>query len=145
MCVTLAVDMWSVGCIMAELLTGQVLFPGADHIDQLTRILQIVGSPDTEFMQKISSDSVRTNTKTRFCSAPPNAMPTSLPPPLSSLGSCVHMLAAHLPEEGFRGVLPGCQPPCHRHAGQAAYNGPRSAHQCRGRPGPLLSCKLRRP
>ena len=50
--------MWSVGCIMAELLTGQVLFPGTDHIDQLTRILQIVGSPDAEFMQKITSDTV---------------------------------------------------------------------------------------
>ena len=29
------VDMWSVGCIMAELLTGQVLFPGTDRILQL--------------------------------------------------------------------------------------------------------------
>ena len=26
------VDIWSVGCIMAELLTGQVLFPGTDRI-----------------------------------------------------------------------------------------------------------------
>lgn len=52
------VDMWSVGCIMAELLTGQVLFPGEDHIDQLTRILQIVGTPGPEFMQKITSETV---------------------------------------------------------------------------------------
>ena len=27
-----SVDMWSVGCIMAEVLTGQVLFPGSDRI-----------------------------------------------------------------------------------------------------------------
>lgn len=53
--------MWSVGCIMAELLTGQVLFPGSDHIDQLTKILQIVGTPDQEFVQKITSDTVRMN------------------------------------------------------------------------------------
>lgn len=53
------VDMWSVGCIMAELLTGQVLFPGSDHIDQLTRILQIVGTPPQEFVMKITSDTVR--------------------------------------------------------------------------------------
>ena len=33
------VDMWSVGCIMAELLTGQVLFPGTDHILQLSIVL----------------------------------------------------------------------------------------------------------
>ncbi|XP_003384011.1 PREDICTED: mitogen-activated protein kinase 14-like [Amphimedon queenslandica] len=53
------VDMWSVGCIMAELLTGQVLFPGSDHIDQLTKILQIVGTPDQEFVTKITSDTAR--------------------------------------------------------------------------------------
>ena len=28
------IDLWSVGCIMAELFTGQVLFPGTDHILQ---------------------------------------------------------------------------------------------------------------
>nr|CAC85497.1 p38ge [Suberites domuncula] len=54
------VDIWSVGCIMAELLTGQVLFPGTDHIDQLTRILQIVGTPDKEFLDKITSETART-------------------------------------------------------------------------------------
>lgn len=53
------VDLWSVGCIMAELLTGQVLFPGTDHIDQLSRILQIVGTPDAEFLAKITSDTAR--------------------------------------------------------------------------------------
>ena len=55
------VDIWSVGCIMAELLTGQVLFPGQDHIDQLNRILQIVGTPDEDFLRKISSDTVRSS------------------------------------------------------------------------------------
>ena len=53
------VDIWSVGCIMAELLTGQVLFPGNDHIDQLTRILQVCGTPDGDFLEKITSDTVR--------------------------------------------------------------------------------------
>ncbi len=43
---------------MAELLTGQVLFPGSDHIDQLTRILQIVGTPPMDFIGKITSDTV---------------------------------------------------------------------------------------
>ncbi|EPR64751.1 putative cell-cycle-associated protein kinase [Toxoplasma gondii RUB] len=42
-----AVDMWSVGCIMAELLTGSPLFPGANEIDQLSRIFSLRGTPTT--------------------------------------------------------------------------------------------------
>jgi len=49
------VDIWSVGCIMAELLTSKVLFPGGDHIDQLTKIMQLVGKPSPEFLSKITS------------------------------------------------------------------------------------------
>lgn len=53
------VDIWSVGCIMAELLTGRTLFPGTDHIHQLNLIMEILGTPHEEFMQKISSESAR--------------------------------------------------------------------------------------
>ncbi|XP_060595360.1 mitogen-activated protein kinase 14-like, partial [Ruditapes philippinarum] len=49
------VDVWSVGCIMAEMLTGRPLFPGTDHIDQLTRILSLVGTPSDNLLDKISS------------------------------------------------------------------------------------------
>uniref|UniRef100_A0A668TGB8 mitogen-activated protein kinase n=1 Tax=Oreochromis aureus TaxID=47969 RepID=A0A668TGB8_OREAU len=41
----MTVDIWSVGCIMAELLTGRALFPGTDHIDQLKLIMLLVGKP----------------------------------------------------------------------------------------------------
>jgi c-Jun N-terminal kinase len=30
------VDVWSIGCIFAELIKGRVLFPGTDHIDQVS-------------------------------------------------------------------------------------------------------------
>ncbi|XP_026758638.1 mitogen-activated protein kinase p38b-like isoform X1 [Galleria mellonella] len=53
------VDIWSVGCIMAELLTGRTLFPGTDHIHQLNLIMEVLGTPSQEFMQKISSESAR--------------------------------------------------------------------------------------
>ncbi|XP_073938434.1 mitogen-activated protein kinase 14 isoform X4 [Castor canadensis] len=53
------VDIWSVGCIMAELLTGRTLFPGTDHIDQLKLILRLVGTPGAELLKKISSESAR--------------------------------------------------------------------------------------
>uniref|UniRef100_A0A146LVE3 mitogen-activated protein kinase n=1 Tax=Lygus hesperus TaxID=30085 RepID=A0A146LVE3_LYGHE len=53
------VDIWSVGCIMAELLTGRTLFPGNDHIHQLNLIMEVLGTPSAEFMQRISSESAR--------------------------------------------------------------------------------------
>ncbi|KAG1650096.1 Mitogen-activated protein kinase p38b [Nymphon striatum] len=52
------VDVWSVGCIMAELLTSKTLFPGSDHIHQLNLILQILGTPNNSFLAKISSETV---------------------------------------------------------------------------------------
>ncbi|XP_035219345.1 serine/threonine-protein kinase dyf-5-like isoform X2 [Stegodyphus dumicola] len=40
------IDMWAVGCIMAELYTLQPLFPGRTEIDQIFRICSILGTPD---------------------------------------------------------------------------------------------------
>ena len=40
-----AVDVWSAGCIFAELLSGKPLFPGRDEHDTLRRILELMGYP----------------------------------------------------------------------------------------------------
>jgi p38 MAP kinase len=58
------VDIWSVGCIMAELITSRTLFPGTDHIDQLLRIMTLCGTPDEEFMKKITSEEARNYIRT---------------------------------------------------------------------------------
>uniref|UniRef100_A0A8C6Q0E0 mitogen-activated protein kinase n=1 Tax=Nothobranchius furzeri TaxID=105023 RepID=A0A8C6Q0E0_NOTFU len=55
----MTVDIWSVGCIMAELLTGRPLFPGTDHIDQLKLIMTLVGRPGQELLDKITSETAR--------------------------------------------------------------------------------------
>ena len=39
-------DMWSVGCVFAELLTLEPVFPGDNDIDQISRIFQCLGTPD---------------------------------------------------------------------------------------------------
>jgi len=45
---TTAIDMWSVGCVLAELLIGQPLFPGESGVDQLVEIIKILGTPTRE-------------------------------------------------------------------------------------------------
>lgn len=43
-----AVDMWSVGCIFAEMLTGEPLFPGEGEADQILKIFKVLGAPNEE-------------------------------------------------------------------------------------------------
>ena len=43
---TTAIDMWSFGCILAELYTGYPLFPGENEQDQLSYIMQVLDVPD---------------------------------------------------------------------------------------------------
>ncbi|CAH8570062.1 Mitogen-activated protein kinase 1 [Schistosoma haematobium] len=50
---TKAIDIWSIGCIMAEMLSNRVLFPGKHYIDQLNLILQVLGSPSKEDFETI--------------------------------------------------------------------------------------------
>nr|CAD1835470.1 unnamed protein product [Ananas comosus var. bracteatus] len=45
---TTAIDMWSVGCVLAELLIRQPLFPGESGVDQLVEIIKILGTPTRE-------------------------------------------------------------------------------------------------
>lgn len=65
------VDIWSVGCIMGEMIRGGVLFPGTDHIDQWNKIigkitsligiflfnylfiLEQLGTPSSQFMVRL--------------------------------------------------------------------------------------------
>ncbi|XP_076597932.1 mitogen-activated protein kinase 14A [Chaetodon auriga] len=49
------VDVWSAACILAEMITGQVLFPGHDSIDQLKKILRLTGTPDSSLVQRMQS------------------------------------------------------------------------------------------
>ncbi len=52
---TTAIDVWSVGCILAELLMGNPLFPGKDYRDQLIMIFKVLGTPTGEDYHSIRS------------------------------------------------------------------------------------------
>jgi mitogen-activated protein kinase 15 len=42
---TYSVDMWSMGCIFGEMLSGKPLFPGSSTSNQLERIIELTGYP----------------------------------------------------------------------------------------------------
>jgi len=52
---TRAIDMWSVGCVLAEMLSGKPLFPGRDYHHQLSIILDVLGTPSLDDFYAISS------------------------------------------------------------------------------------------
>lgn len=56
---TKALDIWSVGCIMAELLGRTPLFPGQDYLDQIRRIIGIIGTPSPEDMAFIENEQAK--------------------------------------------------------------------------------------
>ncbi|CAE6477093.1 unnamed protein product [Rhizoctonia solani] len=52
---TTAIDIWSIGCILGELLGMKPMFKGKDYVDQLNIIIDILGTPDEETLQRIGS------------------------------------------------------------------------------------------
>jgi serine/threonine protein kinase len=48
-----AVDIWSAGCILSELLTGRVLFPGIDHVHHINLIFELLGTPGDALLDRV--------------------------------------------------------------------------------------------
>lgn len=50
----MAIDMWSLGCILAELYTGYPIFPGENEQEQLACIMEVLGVPDKDLVARSS-------------------------------------------------------------------------------------------
>ncbi|NXT50151.1 MK15 kinase, partial [Pluvianellus socialis] len=53
---TKGVDMWSIGCILGELLLGKPLFPGTSTVNQIEQILRVIPAPSPEDILDMQSD-----------------------------------------------------------------------------------------
>ncbi|XP_012674477.2 mitogen-activated protein kinase 7 isoform X2 [Clupea harengus] len=73
---SLAIDVWSVGCIFAEMLGRRQLFPGKHYVHQLQLILAVLGKPPEGLVGMIGAERVRAYVK---------SLPSHNPVPLSKL------------------------------------------------------------
>lgn len=51
---TAQIDIWSAGCVMAELLLGQPIFPGDSGVDQLVEIIKVLGTPTRDQIREMN-------------------------------------------------------------------------------------------
>ncbi|KAM7355551.1 stress-activated protein kinase JNK-like [Cochliomyia hominivorax] len=61
------VDIWSIGCIFAEVIRGSVLFRGNEHVDQWNKIIEQLGTPPETFTNKLSPNVQRYLATLRHC------------------------------------------------------------------------------
>lgn len=73
---SLAIDLWSVGCIFGEMLGRRHMFPGKNYVHQLQLILSVLGTPPESIIGTIGSERVRSYVR---------SLPLKTPEPFSVL------------------------------------------------------------
>ena len=83
---TPAIDIWSIGCIFAEILSGRPLFPGKNVVHQLEIITDLLGTPHPDQIAKVRNEkarrflsNMRVKPKIPFAQRFPKAAASALP------------------------------------------------------------------
>lgn len=74
-----SIDVWSCGCIFAEMISGVPLFRGRDNQDQLLHIMRIIGTPDDRVLKKLIADSPEMTIKPQYPKYPKIPLAQVLP------------------------------------------------------------------
>ncbi len=90
------VDLFAVGCVLGELLQGKPLFAGSSTLNQVEKLLELLGSPDERDIQAINSPYAKTILETIKIGGPVNADKT----PLQHLTNKLRMKICDAPAEG---------------------------------------------
>lgn len=98
---TFGVDMWSIGCILGEMLSGTAVFPGSSTLDQLERIMGLTGKPKASEAEVLSPYALEMLSQLQ---APPPAettwskhFPSASPDALDLMRRCLSFNPAHRP------------------------------------------------
>eukprot|EP00249_Psilotum_nudum_P016689 c25946_g1_i3 orf=535-1833(-) len=82
---TPAIDIWSIGCIFAEVLTRKPIFPGKNVVHQLELMTDMLGTPSSEAISRVRNEkarkylnSMRKKQPIQFCEKFPNVDPLAL-------------------------------------------------------------------
>ncbi|XP_074075492.1 glycogen synthase kinase-3 alpha isoform X2 [Macrotis lagotis] len=87
---TSSIDVWSAGCVLAELLLGQPIFPGDSGVDQLVEIIKVLGTPTREQIREMNPN--YTEFKFPQIKAHPWAKVFKSRTPPEAIALCSHLL-----------------------------------------------------
>lgn len=90
---TKGVDMWSVGCILGEMLSGKPIFPGTSTMNQLDRVIEVTGRPSKEDIEAIKSPFAATMLESLPPTKPKSLkelFPTASADALDLMQQCLH-------------------------------------------------------
>lgn len=100
------VDIWAVGCVLFELLSGRPLFPGSNQLDQIGQIHQIVGTPSPSLLSTFTSNpshvlSIESNPQLSFIfpQYPPQKFKKLLPNTSDQIIDMIMKMIVYNPEE----------------------------------------------